>query len=459
MLIRRIGKESDVLFSLPKAAEPLVCAFVAFTARTFQRVLILILGAILSLRRRTVTAMLRTVGPLAQGHWSDFHRVLCRASWSCWPLAKVLAAMVLELIPQDQPVVVPVDDTTPQHKGKHVYGKGCHHDAVRSTHRHVVWVWGHKWVTLAINVKFGFASRPWALPVLCALYRPEELNRQENRRHKTPTRIAMQLVAALIHWFPERKFILVGDGGYASHELARFCWRHRRHVTLVSRFHGDANLYEPPPAPPRGKTGRPRLKGRKRPAPADVVKRSRRKRFTVGWYGGKTRRVELVSGTAHWYKGGDGLVPVRWVFVHDISGTHRDEYFYSTDPALTCDQIVSLFTGRWSIEVTFEEVRAHLGFTTPRNHSPKSVLRTAPCLLGLFSVVCLIFQRHVRDHRVKPQCDPWYSKTECTFSDVIAATRRLCWAEVLKQSPKHAGVIKLPIRLRRTLLDQLSLAA
>jgi hypothetical protein len=451
-----------VLPSVPKAAEPLVSVFsVAFTARTFQRVLILILGAILSLRRRTVTALLQTVGPLAKGHWSDFHRVLCRASWSCWPLAKVLAALVLELIPQDQPVVVPVDDTTPQHKGKHVYGKGCHHDAVRSTHSHVVWVWGHKWVTLAINVKFPFAQRPWALPVLCALYRPEELNRKENRRHKTPTRIAMQLVTVLIHWFPERKFILVGDGGYASHELARFCHRHRRHVTLVSRFHGDANLYEPAPARRRGQTGRPRVRGGKLPAPADVVKRSKskRKRVTVSWYGGKTRRVELISATAQWYKGGEGLVPVRWVFVHDISGTHRDEYFYSTDPTLAPDQIVSLFTGRWSIEVTFQEVRAHLGFTTPRNRSAKSVLRTAPCLLGLFSLVSLIFARHERHKEVKPICGPWYAKTELTFSDAITAVRRLCWAEVLKRSPGHAGVIKLPTRLRLTLLDHLSRAA
>jgi hypothetical protein len=89
---------------LPKAAEPLVSAFsVAFTRPTFQRVLVLMLGAILSLRQRTVTPGapgLRSVGPLG----------------------KVLAALVLELIRADQPIICPVDDTTPQHKGKHVYG-------------------------------------------------------------------------------------------------------------------------------------------------------------------------------------------------------------------------------------------------------------------------------------------------------------------------------------------------
>ncbi|MBE7458648.1 MAG: transposase [Planctomycetia bacterium] len=237
------------MFTFPQAAEPLISAFsIAFSRRTFQRVGVLILGAILSLRRRTITAMLGAVGPAARGHWSDFHRVFSRAAWSPWTLGRVLAGLILERIPAEQPGVIPVDDTAVQHKGKRVYGKGRHYDAIRSTHGHTVWVWGHKWVTVAINVKFPFASRPWALPVLCALYRPEELNRAEGRRHKTPIRLTMQLVAALIHWFPRRTFILVGDGGDASHELARFCHRHRRHVTLVSRFHADANLYDPPSA-------------------------------------------------------------------------------------------------------------------------------------------------------------------------------------------------------------------
>lgn len=444
---------------MPKAAEPLVSAFsIAFTRPTFQRVTVLILGAILAFRQRTVTGILRAVGPLAKGHWSDFHRVVCWRVWSNWPLGRVLAALVLELIPPHQPVICPVDDTALQHRGKRVYGKGKHHDAIRSTHRHMVWVWGHKWVVLAINVKFPFASRPWALPVLCALYRPEELNTKEGRRHKTPIRLAMQLMATLIHWFPERKFILLGDGGYASHELAGFCYHHRGHVTLVSRFHPDANLYDAPPKQ-RGQTGRPRLKGRKLPAPSQIVANAKRRRFTVNWYGGQTRRVELVWGEGHWYKGGCGLIPIRWVFVHDLQGTHRDEYFYTSDLTLAADRIVSLFTGRWSIEVTFQELRQHLGLATPRNWSAKSVLRTAPCLLGLFSLVSLIFARLWRQAKVKPRRDPWYAKKEVTFSDALACVRRLCWNGVLKQSPKHAGVIKLPRRLRLTLLDQLCWAA
>lgn len=449
------------MLSLPKAAEPLVACFsVAFTRPTFQRILVLFLGAILSVRQRTVTGILRAVGPLAKGHWSDFHRVLCRRVWSVRELGRILAAMVLELIPPEQSVVCPVDDTTPQHKGKHVYGKGMHHDACRSTHSHIVWVWGHKWVVLSINVKFPFASRPWALPVLCALYRPEELNKSEGHRHKTATRLAMQLMALLMHWFPARKFILLGDGGYNSHELARFCHRHRRRLSLVSRGFCDANLYaEVPKRSYRKKGGRPRTKGRKLPSPMQVVQKSKGKRFTVNWYGGKTRLVELIWGEGHWYKSGQGLVPIRWVYVHDVQGTHRDDYLYSTDLTLTAPQIVSLFTGRWSIEVTFAEVRAHVGLDTPRSWSKQSVLRTAPCLFGLFSVISVIFHRHTHGKRIRPLSFAWYRKDEPTFADAIACVRRFCWQEVLKQSPKHRDALKLPRPLRVMLLDHLSRAA
>jgi len=177
----------------------------------------------------------------------------------------------------------------------------------------------------------------------------------------------------------------------------------------------------------------------------------------VNGYGGKKRQVELVSETGHWYKGGAGLVPVRWVFVHDLEGSHRDEYFYTTDPGMKPDQIVSLYTGRWSIEVTFQEVRAQLGFATPRNWCGNSVLRTAPCLPGLFSVVSLILQRLTRGRNVKACQTAWHARAEATFGDAIQSIRRLLWCQtILKQALLHTVVSKLPARFLAMLLDELS---
>jgi len=449
-----------MMLSLPSAARPLLMSFsVAFTKPTFGRALLLMVGMILALRQRTVTAALWVLRGVAGGHPSLYHRIFSRAAWSLWPLGKILATVILSQMPLDEPILVPMDDTTAQHRGKCVYGKGCHHDAVRSAHKHVVFRWGHRWVVLAISVQWPFTWRRWALPVLVALYRPESLDQAEGRQHKTAPDLARQLMAVLIHWFPERKFIFLGDGGYASHALAHSCHRHRRHATLVSRFHGDARLYAPAPKRCQG-IGRPPQKGRKLPTPEQVVAHRTPMPITVQWYGGGTRRVGVVSGTGLWYKAGAGVVPIRWVFVRDLQGTHRDEYVYSTDPSLTAQQIVSGFTARWPIETTFQEVRAHLGFETTRQHVARSVLRTAPCLLGLFSVICLIYAQHVKSHRAGIRHTLWYAKQEPTFSDAMATVRRLFWREILFQQPSYRDEIqKLSPKIKTWMLDQLCQAA
>ena len=449
---------SQPKLSLPAAAQPLFDRFsVAFSQPTFQRFVLLAIGSILAMGRRTTTAILWTVRCAVGGHPSSYHRVFSRSAWSPWLLGKVLAAMVLELIPADQPVILSVDDTVAQHKGKHVYGKGCHHDAVRCSHTHIVWKWGHKWVVLAINVKFPFAARAWALPVLCALYKPVQLDRKEGHGHRTLIDLAKGLIAALIHWFPKRRFVLLGDGGYASHDLARFAHRHRDHLTLVSLFHGDANLYALPPK--RRGVGRPRVKGKKRASPDWIVSPSKRTRAKVGWYGGGQRKIELVSQTAHWYKGGRGLVPLRWVFVHDRQGTHRDEYFYCTDSSLSPQEIVTLFTTRWSIEVTFQEVREHLGFETTKQHCSKSILRTGPCLLSCYSVVALIYAKLVQQGRPILHQTLSYHKSQAAFSDALYAVRRCLWDQtILKQAIPQPVVSKLPAQFMQFMLDQLSAA-
>jgi hypothetical protein len=456
--------------TLPKAAEPLLSRFsIAFNRPTFQRAMLLFVGFVLTQGRRTVTRTLwftRVLWAGRRGHFSNYHRVFCRARWSLWPLGRVLAAMVLELIPDDgQPVICAVDDTATQHRGKHVYGKGRHRDTARSTRTFKAWVWGHRWVVLAINVKFAFAARAWALPVLVALYRTRQTNQQEGRRHRPAIALARPLMAALLHWFPQRRFVLLGDGGYASHGLARFCHRHRRRLTLVSLLHPRAHLCQAPPPRRKGQMGRRRVRGPKLPHPQDAVAQvKRRRRATVSWYGGTDRRIAYVSQTAHWYKPAEGLVPLRWVFVHDLDGTHEDRYFYCTDPTLSAPRIIELYTARWSIEVTFQEVRQHLGFATPRNRKDKSVLRTGPCLLGLFSVVSLLFHRITSGGQqakpAKPQSYPWHVKANATFNDALAAVRRQLWTQtVFPEALPHGGLKKLPPRIRNTLLDYLAPAA
>ncbi|PSP00923.1 MAG: hypothetical protein BRC51_14315 [Cyanobacteria bacterium SW_12_48_29] len=235
---------------------------------TFDRFGLLLLAAIFTPGRRTVTHVLATVPWLMCGHFSSYHRVLSQRRWSLWPLARVLAQAILAWIPSEEPVLVAMDEHATQHRGKQVFGKDKHRDAVRSSHSQTVWLWGHKWVVLDICVQLPFASRPWALPVWCALYRSPQLDRAAGQRHQTPLQLARGLMATLGRWFPERRWVLLGDGGLSSHQMARFGHRHPRWATVVGKLSPQANLYRAPPVRRPGQTGRPRLKGEKLPSPA-----------------------------------------------------------------------------------------------------------------------------------------------------------------------------------------------
>lgn len=428
----------------------------AFTAPTFERFVLLALSAILTTGRRTVANLLRTLGGLATGHRTSYQRLLSSARWSGLKLACRLARLVLRLLPANRPVVLVGDDTVDGHKGKHVYGKARHRDPVRSTKSYTAWRYGHKWVVLAVLVHLPFAKRPWALPVLTDLYRSEDDNRRQGRPHRTPAQLLCRLVAVMLRWFPDRRFVLVGDSGYGTHEVARFCLARRDRLTLVSKLHPKANLCEPPP-PYQGK-GRPRVKGAALPKPEQAVAGARFRRAVVRWYGGGTRRVSLVSGTGQWYKSGQGLVPLRWVFVRDGDGTHRDEYFYATDPSFSPEAIIGHYCWRWNIETTFQEARAHLGLGTTRGWCQKTVLRAAPCLFGLYSVVVLLFVALPPKERQGSVC--WPGKATVTFSDALTAVRRWLWSGwVFRQAGCGTPVQQLPEPLQTLLFSALAPAA
>jgi hypothetical protein len=312
---------------------------------------------------------------------------------------------------------------------------------------------------IAVLVRLPFATRPWALPVLVDLYPPPHVSRAEGRRHHTPAQLACRLLRLVLIRFPGRTFVFVGDSGYGTHEVARFCHRHRDRITLVSKCHPDVNLFHPPP-PYTGK-GRPRAKGGRLLKPRQAVaglRPSSRSRLTVPWYGGGTRRVAVVTCTGHWFKAGHGLVPIRWVFVEDRTGTHRDEYFLTTDTTWSPAEVVAAYCGRWNLETTFQECRSHLGLETTRGWRRATVLRAAPCLLGLYSVVTVLFTSLPESERTGAV--RWPGKVGVTFSDAVRSVRRWLWAKgVCPQAGVDADLTKLPPSVRELLLSGLAPAA
>jgi hypothetical protein len=148
----------------------------------------------------------------------------------------------------------------------------------------------------------------------------------------------------------------------------------------------------------------------------------------ITWYAGQKLKMDLVTGTALWHRDGEDPLPIRWVPLRDPSGKRSPFALFCTDPTVPMLQLIAWYVSRWNIEVTFEEVRAHLGLETQRQWSTLAIVRTNPCLLGLFSLVVLMAHALHPDHLPTRQA-AWYPKAEPTFVDALAAIRRHLWEQ------------------------------
>jgi hypothetical protein len=179
-----------------------------------------------------------------------------------------------------------------------------------------------------------------------------------------------------------------------------------------------------------------------------------------GWYGEGDRVVELHSGTAIWRHAGKPVVPIRWALLRDPQRRFDPQALLCTDAAQEPLQIVRWFVRRWATEVTFREVRDHLGVETQRQWSDKAIARTTPCLLGLFSIVALLATRLGRHARLQVSATAWYHKARPTFADTLAAVRRQIWAEQGLITSRHAAeAAKLRPELREGIAYALCHAA
>lgn len=418
------------MFPLPVQIQEVLVAFAPlFTRPVWHHAQVLILGAILARGKRTVTSALRSLGLAQERHFTNYHRVLNRAVWHASFTAKVLLGCMVALLPPAIPLQILVDETMERRKGGKIKTKGVFRDAVRSSRKKVVHCYGLRWVAMMLLVPVPWSRRPWALPFFTVQAPSEKTCSKLGKPHKSVIDRVCLGLRLVQRWIPQRALILVGDGAYAVVDLIQFCCSLRNPVTLVARFRWNAALYDAPPAPILGKRGRKPTKGKRQLSlkqrltdPSTVWQR-----IPVRWYNGTIREVQSFSGTSLWYTPGKPPVPIQWVVVRDPSGEFEDTPLLCTDPSATATQIIEWFVPRWNIEVTFEELRAHLGVETQRQWSDRAIGRTTPCLFGLFSLVILMAIQLIGQEPLPIAQTAWYHKEQATFSDVIAFVRRKLW--------------------------------
>ena len=429
-----------------------------FTRPTWSHVLVLIAGVILAPSRRTVTSALRILGRERDPDFCTFHRILNRAAWSSRVVAgRLLVLLIAAFMPTGAPVVIGLDDTIERRWGPKISARGIYRDPVRSSKGHFVKASGLRWLSVMLLVRVPWADRIMALPFLTLLAPSKRFYTGKSRAPKTLLDWARQAALQIRRWLPDRYIVLVADSAFAAIE---FLAAVRSHLCVVTRLRLDANLFAFPPQKRKGR-GRPPIKGKRLKKLSAILKdrkvRWQRCRVSL-WYGRTNRIVEITSGTAIWYRSGVPPVPIRWLLVRDPKGELEPQAFLATDLDAGPGDILAWFVSRWQVEVTFEEVRAHL--ETQRQWSDKAILRTTPALLGLFSIVALCAHELSKSRKLKPRTAAWYPKAVLTFSDAIAAVRRETWAHQISfMSRPRRDSIEIPRRIWHRMQNALAYAA
>lgn len=422
---------------LPKEFLSIILTFVPlFSKPVWKSAVVLLVGAIVTPGKRTVSAILRAMGLQHEVQYSQYHRVLSRAVWSSRRVSRLLLQQLIRVFAPEGVLVMGIDDTIERRWGKRIAARGIYRDPVRSSRSHVVKASGLRWLSLMLLVPIPWAKRVWALPFFTVLAPSERYNTTHQQRHKTLLDWARQMLRQVRRWLPHRAIVLVADSSFAALEWLESVRQLPTSVAVVTRLRLDAALYDPAPQRQPKQMGRPRKVGTRLPplkSRLDSTQQDWQSLVITGWYGGRTAELQVLSETAVWYHTGLPAVPIRWVLVQDPIGKSEPQAFLSTDLSATPEQILLWYRQRWQLEVTFEQVRAHLGVETQRQWSDLAILRTTPALFGLFSLVTLLaHQLQAQQPFVLPQ-SAWYQKSLPTFIDALAAVRRSLWAARLFQ--------------------------
>jgi len=433
-----------------------------FSERVWEWAKVLLIGAILAPGERTVAAILRVMGCSDEKQFQNYHRVLNRATWSSRELSRRLLVLLVGLfVPRNAPVIMGIDETIERRRGRQIAARGVYRDPVRSSKEFFVKTNGLRWISLMLLTPIPWAQRVWALPFLTVLAPSERYHAERNKRHKTITDWAGQMILQVSRWMPGRRLVVVADGTYAVLDFLRTVSR-LPSVSVITRLRLDACLYEPAQKREAGQKGRPALKGKRQPKLSERLQDPKTlwQKQTLSWYGGTMREMEIATGTALWYQSPIPPVAIRWVLIRDPKGQYEPMALLCTDQQAEAVQMVEWFVLRWTVEVTFHEVRAHLGVETQRQWSDLAILRTTPALLALFSLVTVFAHQLLGEQPFPIRQAAWYTKPLPTFSDTLAFVRQHLWPSAFfSVSSRKGDTVQIPRALFDRFVDTLAFAA
>src|SRR5688572_13625409 len=228
------------MLTLPAELMSLIVAFAPlFSKPVFEHAKVLLVGSILAIGKRTVTACLRVCGKDHESHFQNYHRLLNRAHWSPVAASRILLGLLISTFAPQGELIVGLDDTIERRRGQKILAKGIYRDPVRSSHSHFVKASGLRWLSVMVLVPIPWAGWTWALPFLTVLAPSERHHQKCRREHKKLTDWARQVLRQVRRWVPRRELIVVADSSFAVLTLLDTLRHLAQPVTMITRLRLD----------------------------------------------------------------------------------------------------------------------------------------------------------------------------------------------------------------------------
>ena len=448
-----------IIPSLDGIVQPLAVVFTCPTYVTYVQVLI---GWLMCSGRRTEYRVFETINAdhavsAAERHPFDrFYNFFSRSAWKLEDLTREVAIAVVVGLNRTGLLYLVVDDTLLHKRGKHVYGLGWFRDAVASTAKRVATASGNNWVVVGLAIRVPFCPiKIYCLPLMARLHIAGE---------NTPgcAELAAEMMREIVGWFPDRQFVLIGDGAYAAGHLLKDL---DERIVYVGRMRADAELYGlTPPKGRQGKRGPKPQKGGRLPSPAEAVKKADRKQSGKGasaWQElevsayGVTRTLKVLTYLALWPRV-TGLKPVRVIIVRDPEGQLDDTYLFTTDVTAELAWVVATYARRWSIEVAFRSSKQVLGIQSPQHWCQGSIEKLAPWVWLTQSIVALWYLTagHAlpEAETAREQMSPW--EDEYSLRHMVRVLRHTILEDTIQRDSTSRNSMRELIELFKNCIRQ-----
>jgi len=413
-----------------------------FTAPSWQTFTCLACGWSLADERHTITTYLWLTGATTVKHFSRFYVFLGAALYQArWQLWARLIRRAAQWVPNEDPIVIEVDDSTKKKAGTHIEGVARYRNGAGSarqeyrTLRGLNFVWGIMRVPLPL-----WPTHSLSVPVGLSLYLKEEHARKLKRPYRSRSALAREIVDFVAVQLPERRIRVLGDGGYATKE---YLHQLPASVDVVSRLLITGKLYALPPKPASRRRGCPPKKGPLLGSPKTLA----RKRH--GWHPHPREAGALVQA---WDGLWHAVLPGRLVRVVVVRrpassrprkpGHHKPppplEAFFTTDLSLSLEAILEQYRDRWAVEITIRDGNAFAGFGQDHCRKVQRVVGANTLRLVLTAARTLWFVEHTARATSIELCRyrPWYRQK------LAPSQLDLVWT--CREALHAAGVFPIP---------------